>query len=116
MKIKSIIPIIIISFLFLNCEIDSESDLTAPVPDVVEYVKTIKPIMDNKCNGCHDGSTATQYLNYSQTKNAISGVNGILDRIQRNQADSQVMPQGSPKLSQADINLFLKWQADGLLE
>jgi hypothetical protein len=116
MKINFLIPVIIISFLSLNCEKDSESDLTAPVPTIVKYTTSIKPIMDNKCNGCHNGSTATQYLNFQQAKNAISGVNGILDRIQRNQADSQVMPQGSPKLSQADINLFLKWQADGLLE
>jgi hypothetical protein len=108
MNLKSLFfGLIIISF-FVNCESDSESDLRAPVPELVKYDKSIKPIMDAKCISCH-----SEYSNYSGTKNDITD---ILIRIQKNNGDPLLMPQNGPKLSQADINLFLKWQTDGLLE
>jgi hypothetical protein len=108
MNLKSLFLGTAIIALFMNCETDSESDLRAPVPVLVKYNNSIKPIMDAKCTSCHN-----EYSNYSGTKNDITA---ILIRIQKNNGDPLLMPQNGPKLSQADINLFLKWQADGLLE
>ena len=112
MKIKFFIPILLVALLFTNCEKDSESDLKNPVPEIVKYTINIKPIMEAKCNSCHNTGNSN-YSNYTLAKNNISI---ILNRIQRENGDNQLMPQGGPKLSQADINLFLKWNSDGLLE
>lgn len=112
MKIKFLITIVLVALLFTNCEKDSESDLKAPVPEVVKYTTNIKPIMEAKCNSCHNSGNSN-FSTYTLAKNNLSI---ILNRIQRENGDNQLMPQGGPKLSQADINLFLKWQTDGLLE
>jgi len=107
------LTIIFLSIFFLNCDNNSESDLIAPTPEKVTYNTTIKNIMNVKCNICHNNNIANSYLTYQETKNDIEE---ILVRIQRNEGTPGAMPQGGPKLSQADINLFLKWKADGLLD
>ena len=110
---KNSILLLFFSFFLYSCISESISDISAPIPEKVKYNTNIKNIMSIKCNLCHKGSTATSYLTYIETKNAISE---ILNRIQKNEGSSGAMPQGGPKLSQSEINLFIKWQEDGLLE
>jgi hypothetical protein len=112
MNLKSLLFSIGLGVVFVNCENDSVSDLTVPVPTKVKYTETIKPIMSVKCNSCHNSGN----INYSTYQLTKDNINKLLNRIQRENGDNQLMPQGGPKLSQSDINLFLKWQADGLLE
>jgi predicted CXXCH cytochrome family protein len=109
---KKLVKIIILSIFFLNCDNDSEFDLKTPTPETVKYTTNIKPIMQEKCNSCHNSGNSN-YSTYQLTKDNI---NIILNRIQRENGDNLLMPQGRPKLSQADINLFIKWKADGLLD
>ncbi|MFY7810248.1 MAG: hypothetical protein ACOVQ2_00810 [Flavobacterium sp.] len=113
MNLKTLFFGLVIVFLNVNCNSDSESDLKAPTPILVNYKENIKPIMSVKCNYCHNGQGLTSYLTYEETKNSIIQ---ILNRIQKNEGEAGFMPSGRPKLSQSDINTFLKWQTDGLLE
>jgi hypothetical protein len=74
----------------------------------VTFNADIKPLITANCGSCHNNFTVYQ--------NAKNNINSILDRIQRAAGSSGAMPQGGPKLSQADIDKFIKWNTDGLLE
>jgi len=89
-------------------EISDNTPITAPV----KYMADVKPIVDNNCIGCHSASGYKPLVTYDQVKNNIDG---ILDRIQRPNGDPEKMPQGG-SLSAAQINIFIKWKADGLNE
>lgn len=89
-------------------EISDNTPITAPV----KYTADVKPIVDNSCIGCHSAGSFKPLVTYDQVKNNIDG---ILDRIQRPNGDPGKMPQGG-SLSAAQINIFIKWKADGLHE
>lgn len=89
-------------------EISDNTPITAPV----KYTADVKPIVDNNCIVCHSASGYKPLVTYDQVKNNIDG---ILDRIQRPNGDPEKMPQGG-SLSAAQINIFIKWKADGLNE
>ncbi|MCP1298167.1 hypothetical protein REB14_05280 [Chryseobacterium sp. ES2] len=89
-------------------EISDNTPITAPV----KYTADVKPIMDNSCAGCHSAGSFKPLVTYDQVKNNIDG---ILDRIQRPNGDPEKMPKGG-SLSAAQINMFIKWKADGLNE
>lgn len=41
---------------------------------------------------------------------------GLSDRISRPQGNAGLMPKGSARLPQNNIDLIMKWENDGLLE
>ncbi|KAA2224718.1 hypothetical protein FW780_11085 [Chryseobacterium sediminis] len=89
-------------------EISDNTPITVPV----KYTADVKPIVDNNCIGCHSAGSFKPFVTYDQVKNNIDG---ILDRIQRPNGDPEKMPQGG-SLSATQINIFIKWKADGLNE
>lgn len=89
-------------------EISDNTPITAPV----KYTTDVKPIVDNSCIGCHSAGSFKPLVTYDQVKNNIDG---ILDRIQRPNGDPGKMPQGG-SMSATQINIFIKWKADGLNE
>ncbi|GAA4281138.1 hypothetical protein [Gaetbulibacter aestuarii] len=117
---KKLTIILTISISFFNCANDSLSDLTesGPLPNLVTYVKDVKPIMDNNCINCH-GTTPINGANvslvtYNQVKSAVQN-NSLISRI--NATDpGNLMPQGGPKLPQNLIDTVIKWQTDGFVE
>ncbi len=68
--------------------------------------------MDNNCLGCHSAGSFKPLATYNDVK---TNIDGILDRIQRANGVPGKMPQGG-SLSQSQINIFIKWKADGLTE
>ena len=100
-----------------SCESRTYEEISdnTPITQTVRYEAEIKPIINANCISCHSagGSASFQPLtSYNQVKNNIDN---ILDRIQRPNGDPQKMPQGG-SLSASQINLFIKWKADGLTE
>ncbi|REC78908.1 hypothetical protein DRF57_01130 [Chryseobacterium rhizosphaerae] len=89
-------------------EISDNTPITLPV----KYTADVKPIIDNNCIGCHSAGSFKPLVTYDQAKNNIDG---ILDRIQRPNGDPEKMPKGG-SLSATQINIFIKWKADGLTE
>lgn len=83
-----------------------------PIVELVRYNQDVKPIVDNNCIGCHSAGSFKPLVSYNDVKNNIEG---ILNRIQRANGDPGKMPQGG-SLSQTQINIFIKWKADGLTE
>ncbi len=112
--------IIYISGLILfvtSCESRTYEEISdnTPITQTVRYETDVKGIISANCISCHSatGSASFQPLtNYNQVKNNIDN---IIDRIQRPTGDPQKMPQGG-SLSVSQINTFIKWKADGLVE
>lgn len=101
--------------ILYSCDSRTYEDISdhTPIVVAVKYTADIKPIIDNNCIGCHSADGFIKPLaTYEQAKNNIDA---ILDRIQRPNGDPGKMPKGG-SLSSTQINTFIKWKADGLIE
>jgi|694.fasta_scaffold03351_20 hypothetical protein len=102
-------------FVVCSCTNDSIDDLTQPA-DVVTYTNQVRAIIETNCIGCHGNTSPLGNLsltNYNQTKNNI---NNIIDRIQRPQGATGMMPLGQTRLPEGSISIIKKWRDDGLIE
>ncbi|AYN01315.1 hypothetical protein [Chryseobacterium sp. 3008163] len=114
---KKIIYITSLILFITSCESRTYEEISdnTPIAETVRYQTDIKPIIDANCTVCHSagGSASFQpWTNYNQVK---TNIDNIINRIQRPNGDPLKMPQGG-SLSQNQINLFVKWKADGLIE
>ncbi|MET3035277.1 hypothetical protein ABXT08_04200 [Chryseobacterium sp. NRRL B-14859] len=105
---------ITVTIMLIACESRTYEEISdnTPITHPVRYIADVKPIMDNNCNVCHSAASFKPLVTYDQVKNNIDG---ILDRIQRPDNDPEKMPKGG-SLSAMQINIFIKWKADGLAE
>lgn len=92
---------------------DAIYGLTVAEPVFTTFTKDVKPLISTYCANCHTTGPQTLYTNY---QNAVANITHILDRIQRQQGSAGFMPKNGTKLSDQEINLIKKWQADGLKE
>ena len=114
---KKIIISLTSAFLFIACESRTIEEISSDTPlgEKIIYIKDIKPIMDKNCNSCHSQSTPgafKKFDNYSDTK---INIETILDRIQKPTGVPTKMPLFGT-LSPVEIQIFLKWKQDGLIE
>lgn len=81
----------------------------------VTYLANIQPIVTNNCAPCHFPPKGNKKPldNYADVR---SEVNDILARIQLNPGEPGFMPPRHPKLSDADIQAFKTWKAEGTPE
>lgn len=109
--------IIYIAVLFLfvtSCESRTYEEISdnTPITTVVKYESDLKPIIESNCINCHSTTSFKPLVNYNQIK---ANIDIIINRIQRPSGDPLRMPQGG-SLSSNQINLFVKWKTDGLIE
>ncbi|MDH6251087.1 PBP1b-binding outer membrane lipoprotein LpoB [Chryseobacterium sp. H1D6B] len=114
---KKLIYILSSASFLASCESRTYEEISdnTPITEQVKYNSDIKTIIENNCIGCHSPGGSASYkpfTNYDQVK---AGIDNIIDRIQRPNGDPQKMPQGG-SLSTSQINVFIKWKADGLVE
>lgn len=121
MKYKILFSAIILATAFSSCTNDSVDDLIGDtvITGEVKYTQNVKSIMDNNCNSCH-GAVPTNgapmpLVTYAQVKDAYEN-RGLLNRMQRQNGDGLLMPQGGPRLPQSTIDVIIQWNADGLQE
>lgn len=117
MKKTTVILSATILTIALSCERRTFEDISesTPITQTVKYTENVKPIIQNNCISCHSASGSAAYYpltNYAETKTAIDN---IISRIQKPVGDPEKMPQGG-SLSQNNIDIIKKWNADGLLE
>ncbi|MCJ7933393.1 MAG: hypothetical protein MUW56_07065 [Chryseobacterium sp.] len=100
--------------LLHSCDSRTYEDISdnKPITLPVKYTADVKPIMDNNCIGCHSAGSFKPLTTYDQVK---ANIDGIIDRIQRPNGDPEKMPKGG-SISAAQINIFIKWKANGLTE
>lgn len=81
---------------------------------VFTYSGAVKPIMDNKCVGCHNPSNLGGNIDVS-TYNAVKviALNGKLYGSIAHQNGYSPMPKNSAKLSDCEIRQVQKWITAG---
>ncbi len=108
------IPFIVLIILSIpSC---TQSDVP-PVSDTpkVTYISDIKPLIATKCTPCHlppDGFK-TFFNTYDLSKVYIDE---MIRRIQLPRTDTLFMPWKSAALASSQVQKFIQWKADGLLE
>lgn len=120
MKKNLLFPVFVATIFLISCTNDSTSDLLEDIEITnVTYTTNIKSIIDNNCISCH----ATVPINYApmslttyeNVKEAMLN-RGLIDRISKDQGDSDLMPYGGARLPQQLIDIVIEWQNQGLLE
>jgi ribosomal protein L31 len=87
--------------------------------EVISFSSQIKPIVVDKCYGCHEGFTGKDWSVFAQfqeratTKFSSSDAEVKLLSKLRGTAGGNRMPQGGPYLSDEQIALFAKWVSQG---
>jgi len=103
--------------LLASCYYDNEQELypgnNLPTSNI-SFSKDVNPILVSRCISCHTaavffGNIATE--TYDQIK--VLADNGKLIGSIRQDSGFKAMPQGSAKLSDAQINLINTWITEG---
>lgn len=83
---------------------------------VFTYSGAVKPIMDNKCVGCHNPASLGGNIDLSTyTSIKVSALNGKLYGSVAHQPGYSAMPKNSAKLSDCEITQIQKWITAGSL-
>jgi len=97
------------------------TDPTTPtdptIPTSITYSKDVKSIIDANCISCHQSGRSAAFrplTTFAQVKVAVENA-GLLNRIQLQSGQQGLMPQGG-RMSQANIDIIVKWNTDGLKE
>lgn len=117
-KVKKYSMLLLLAAL-CSCESTTYDDLqeTETISGVVTYNSHIKPIIEANCISCHSEGGLSSFRplgTYAQLKQAVLTTN-LLDRIQRQNGEQGQMPQ-TGRMPQANIDLILQWNQDGLPE
>ncbi|MFH6990969.1 cytochrome c [Flavobacterium sp. FlaQc-48] len=127
---KKIITLAILLTALASCsDSDTFQDISTPpdtgtvIPPVTEptatfsYTKNAKSIIDANCIGCHQNGRSAGFrplTTYAEVKAAVESA-GLLNRIQLQTGQQGIMPQAG-RMSQANIDVIVKWNTDGLKE
>ncbi|KQB39684.1 c-type cytochrome [Flavobacterium aquidurense] len=128
---KTILLTILLAALTSCSDSDTYQDIETP-PDTVtppgpgtptepvvtsSYTKNAKAIIDANCIGCHQSGRSAGFrplTTYAEVKAAVEN-SGLLNRIQLQTGQQGIMPQAG-RMSQANIDVLVKWNTDGLKE
>ena len=114
---KKVIGTIVMVVFVLSGNYLSSCSKNDPSPEEqqITYTAHIKPLIASRCTPCHlppDGFKKW-FNTYDATK---QNVDEMIRRIQLPASDTLSMPWKKSKLSAAEIQKFIKWKEDGLLE
>lgn len=123
MKINSIL-LVLLSFVFCSCYNDNVEELYPELSSScdttnVTYAKTVVPILNSYCLGCHSNSSASssgggiKLENYLDVKTYEA--NGKLVGTIKHLNGYSAMPKGGGKLSDCKTRQIDKWVSNGAL-
>lgn len=114
---KKLALILSLAVTVIACESRTYEEISdnTPIVEKVTYNKDVKPIVEANCIACHSPGGPASFQPWTSYNQVKTHIDNILDRIQRPNGDPDKMPQGGA-LSQTQINIFIKWKADGLVE
>ncbi|OMQ08194.1 hypothetical protein [[Flexibacter] sp. ATCC 35103] len=125
---KAIAFTILLAVLTSCSDSDTYQDIETPpetgnpptdptTPTAITYSKNVKSIIDANCISCHQSGRSAAFrplTTFAEVKVAVENA-GLLNRIQLQNGQQGIMPQGG-RMSQANIDLIVKWNTDGLKE
>lgn len=111
MKTKALFLLVLPALLVLtSCTNSVEEDVVSqpdpnPNPVVkISFATQVKPIIDNNCTSCHNGSQFPDLRTYSGIKASASSVSA--------RVANKSMPIGG-SLSQQEIDIIVNWVKEG---
>lgn len=114
--VKVIFPAFLALTMLISCDKDESPDTVDCTGLTPTYTADIKQILDASCakSGCHDAITIANGFNLSTyaTARPVSQGDRFLGAIQH-KSGFMAMPQGSPKLSDNNIELLTCWVQNG---
>lgn len=114
---RKLVYIIGLVGLLVSCESRTYGEISdnTPAPEVVRYETNIKPIIENRCMGCHSVGGPASFRPLTNYIEVRTHIDNIINRIQRPSGDPLRMPP-SGSLSQSQIDFFIQWKANGFIE
>jgi len=115
--IRKTLIYVVFLFVLSGCYYDSEDELYPSIaPNNCDsiiglYSIEVKPLLDIKCNGCHNTQNPSAGIildTYEKAK--FTALNGKLFEAVRHESGVSPMPPGAPKLSDCDIAKIKKWK------
>jgi hypothetical protein len=113
-----ILPYAAVLLFLTHCtydnSVDSYGNTAACDTAAVTFSQDIKALIDQNCEGCHNGMSANGGLVLSGHQNtAAAALNGsLIDRMTRSTGDPLLMPP-SGALSDCDISKLHAWIGEG---
>lgn len=94
------------------------NNVEPPPPPKMTYAANLQAVISEKCAPCHIPGKGGNKKPFDNFANVKADIDEMLRRIQLNPGERGFMPMGRPpvKLSDAEINIFKQWKADGMLE
>lgn len=115
MKKLIILSFVCLSGFFQYCSSTKKTASVKPALDNLTYISNIQPTIQAKCSPCHIPPKGTKKS--LDTYDAVkANIDDITRRINLNTGDRDFMPYKHSKLSDSVINIFAKWNADGMKE
>lgn len=130
---KKLIALTILMAALTSCsDSDTYQEIETPTPGTVtppdpgtptqpvtttNYTRNVKSIIDANCIGCHQSGRSAGFrplTTFAEVKAAVESA-GLLTRIQLQTGQQGIMPQAG-RMSQANIDVIVKWNTDGLRE
>ncbi len=88
------------------------SDIASSTPT---YETHIKPLLQNRCLGCHNGSNAPNGLDFTNTFTLMEQIStGRLVKAMQHAEGVKPMPSPTEKLSEAEITMVQLWISSGM--
>ncbi len=109
-KVSIALVLFTTAFVFQFCSSSKKAAASA-----ITFQDKVLPVIQATCAPCHIAGKGNKKSldNYAD---ASSSADDIIARIQKNPGDHGFMPMRNPKLSEADISVFVDWKKSGLKE
>lgn len=101
--------------LHTSCEEKLASVNSDMASDTPTYEAQIKPLLQNRCLGCHSGSNAPDGLDFTNTFTFMEHIsNGRIVKAMQHAEGVKPMPSPTEKLSDAEIAMVQLWISSGM--
>ncbi len=114
------ISVLFLALLFSGCYYDNEETLypgsACTIPETSTFSANVLPLLNNRCNNCHSGSSPSGDIllnSYSETIKYVN--NGSLMGSINHASGYSAMPKSAAKMSSCEIGTIQKWIDSGAI-
>ena len=113
---KLFVVLILIAPLALQfCSSSKNATKTKTKVAKISYASNVQALIAANCTPCHVG-TGARSGHLDTYADAKAKIDEIIARTHKNPTDKGFMPFKHTKLSDADLNVFVQWKNDGLID
>jgi hypothetical protein len=112
---------LILALMLSGCYYDNEETLypgsaNCTVPVTSKFSENVLPLLNNRCNSCHGGSSPSAGINLTSYTEVMKYVNnGSLMGSINHSSGYSAMPKNSGKMSSCEIGTIQSWIDSGAL-